>query len=473
MPGNAFWIDRIPELCYTGEKEAKAGKRGITVEISYRKKLPVRYSVDVMVAGGGPAGVAAAVAAARDGKSVLVVEKFSAFGGAAATMLVPAFMTFGDGEHFLAGGIGREIYDRIGDEAPDRFKAYCPACIPIETLKRIYDGMLLSAGAEILLYTDVIDAIREGDRIRYAVCAARNEIFAVEAGVYIDCTGEGDLSYYAGAESEFGDENGRVMAATLCGIWDGIDWSRVKKPDERRLEDAFLDHVFTNEDRHLPGMWPLASQSGDGRADGVGGSNAGHVYGVDPRSSVSLTKGTVEARKQLLEYRRYFREYLSGYENAELLITAPYLGIREGRRITGDYKMVLDDFIRRADFEDEIGRYSYPVDIHAPVNDRAGYEKYHEEFMKYRYGKGESYGISYRALAVKGIENLLVAGRAISSDRYMQSSLRVMPGCFITGQAAGLAASIASEGEGNVHGIRVTELRHRLRKLGAYLPDHA
>ena len=136
-----------------------------------------------------------------------------------------------------------------------------------------------------------------------------------------------------------------------------------------------------------------------------------------------------------------------------------------------DYRMVLDDFLRRADFEDEIGRYSYPVDIHAPVNDRAGYEKYHEEFMKYRYGRGESYGIPYRALAVKGVENLLVAGRAVSSDRYMQSSLRVMPGCFITGQAAGIAASLASEGDGGVHGIAVRELQSRLKKNGAYLPN--
>ena len=439
--------------------------------VSYRKELDVRYDVDVMVAGGGPAGVAAAVSAARDGKSVLVVDMFSAFGGAAVTMLVPAFMMFGDGENFLAGGIGREIYDRVGSEAPPRYAKYCPMSIPVETLKRIYDDMLLSSGAEVLLYADVIDAVTENGRILYADLSARSEIFAVRAKVFIDCTGDGDLAYYAGAVSEFGDEKGKVMAATLCGLWTGVEWSRVRKPDERRLEDAFRDRVFTNEDRHLPGMWPLAAESGEGTADGIGGSNAGHLYDVDPRSAASLTRGTIEARKQLLEYRKYYREYLEGYEDAELLITAPYLGIREGRRIVSDYRMVLDDFLRRADFEDEIGRYSYPVDIHAPVNDRAGYEKYHEEFMKYRYGRGESYGIPYRALAVKGVENLLVAGRAVSSDRYIQSSLRVMPGCFITGQAAGIAASLASEGDGGVHGIAVRELQSRLKKNGAYLPN--
>lgn len=442
------------------------------MEVSYSKSIEVRYDVDVFVAGGGPAGVAAAVSAARLGKKVLLAESFPAFGGAAVTMLVPAFMTFTDGEHFLAAGIGKEVYDRIKEEVPERFKAYCPHSIPVETLKLIYDDMVQTSGAKFLFYTSVIDAHTENGRIDYVVCSEKGGMFAVKADVYIDCTGDGELCCFAGAKSEYGDENGRSMATTLCGIWSGVEWNRVYGHDKRKLEEAFKDGVFTNEDRHLPGMWRLAAQSAEGVPDGVGGSNVGHVYGIDPRSSQSLTGGIVTGRKQLLEYRKYYREYLDGFENTELVFSAPYLGVREGRRIICDYRLTLDDFVKRAVFEDEIGRYSYPVDIHSPTNDKAGYEKFAKDHANLRYGKGESYGIPYRTLAVKGIDNLLTAGRSICTDRYMQSSVRVMPGCYITGQAAGTAAAVACDTGKNVHTVCVKEVQRLLKENGAYLPNY-
>ena len=158
-------------------------------------------------------------------------------------------------------------------------------------------------------------------------------------------------------------------------------------------------------------------------------------------------------------------------ENMELVISAQQIGIRESRRVMGEYVMTLDDFMKRATFDDEIGRYCYPVDIHAGKNTNAGYEKYKSEFTNLRYRGGESYGIPYRALVVKGIDNLLVAGRCISTDRYMQSSVRVMPGCYITGQAAGAAAAIASESDCAARDIDVARLQKQLKKMGAYLPN--
>ena len=125
------------------------------------------------------------------------------------------------------------------------------------------------------------------------------------------------LCAYAGAEFEQGGENGEVMGSTLCGLWTGIQWENVVHPDSRMLEQAFKDHVFTQNDLHLPGMWAIAK--------GVGGSNVGHVFGVDGTDSESLTKGMVEARKRMQEYRRYYREYLSGFEDAELVCSAPQL----------------------------------------------------------------------------------------------------------------------------------------------------
>ncbi len=440
--------------------------------VRYQKNIPVRKETDVFVAGGGPAGVAAAVAAARAGRRVFLVEQFPALGGAAVNMLVPGFMTFGDGVHFLADGIGREIRDRIRAAAPERFAKYCPDSIPAEILKNICDDLLQEAGAEFVFYTSVVDAAVSDGAIEYVVCAGKSGLFAVKASVYIDCTGDGELSFFAGAESEYGDETGRVMAATLCGVWSGMEDSAVSGPDRSRLEEAFRDGVFQNEDRHLPGMWRLLAQSAPGVPDGVAGSNAGHVYDVDPRDSESLTRGIVRGRRQLQEYRTYYRRYVSGYENAELIASAPYLGIREGRRVVCDYRLTLEDFLHRSVFPDEIGRYCYNIDIHSPTNDATGYEKFITEHTGYRLNAGESYGIPYRSLAVKGLKNLLVAGKCVCTDRYMQSSLRVMPGCYITGQAAGTAAAVlCGQQETDVHRADVREIQKRLLQLGAYLPN--
>ena len=132
---------------------------------------------------------------------------------------------------------------------------------------------------------------------------------------------------------------------------------------------------------------------------------------------------------------------------------------------------MLDDFQKRADFEDEIGRYSYPVDVHASDASKESYSKFEKDFIGLRYKKGESYGIPYRILTPKGLSNVLVAGRCVSCDRYIQASIRVMPGCYITGQAAGAAAAIAAERNTDTRGFDVRELQLRLKRLGAFLPN--
>ncbi len=432
--------------------------------IQYNKELPVKVETDVFIAGGGPAGVSAAVAASEAGAKVFVAEASQSFGGAAVTMLVPAFMEFGNGTDFLAAGIGKRIFDYLAENAPESAKPYCPPNIPVETLKLCYDSMMEECGAQYCFNTQVIDVAVANGEIQHVICAGKGAIYAVKAKVYIDCTGDADLCAYAGAEFEQGGENGEVMGSTLCGLWTGIQWENVVSPDSRMLEQAFKDQVFSQNDLHLPGMWPIAK--------GVGGSNTGHVFGVDGTNADSLTKGMVEARKRMQEYRRYYREYLSGFENAELVCSAPQLGIRESRRVVCDYRLVLQDFLDQAVFPDEIGRYSYNIDIHANTVGLDDYELFEKEHTTYRYKVGESYGIPYRTLPVKGFSNLLTAGRCICSDRYMQSSVRVMPGCYITGQAAGTAAAICALENVNVHDAPVKKIQKQLKKLGAYLPNY-
>ena len=433
------------------------------MKIAFEKEINVKYDVDVFIAGGGPAGVAAAVAAEENGASVFIAGAFGCFGGAATNALVPAFMQFTDGENFVADGIGRRVREYIKENCPQKMKRYCPDSIPVETLKLCYDSMIETSGAKFSFFTNVIDTVAENGIVKYAICSTKGSIYAVKAKIFIDCTGDGDMAKLSGAEYATGDENGSVMAATLCAIWTGIDWKKVKRPDSRRLDDAFKDGVFTNEDRHLPGIWPIG--------DDLGGSNAGHIYNIDGCKGEDLTKGMVEARKQLIEYRKYYKEYLDGYENSEPIISASMLGIRESRRIIGDYILNIEDFKNRSVFDDEIGRYCYPIDIHSAKNTKEGYEEYEKSFAALRYKKGESYGIPYRSLTVKGIENMLTAGRCISTDRNMQASVRVMPGCYITGQAAGTAAAIAAASGKPCRDIDIKELQSRLKKLGAYLPN--
>jgi len=437
--------------------------------ISLSRQVPVRHDVDVFVAGGGPAGAAAAVAAARQGARVFLAEDQGCLGGAGTAGMVPAFMQFGDGVNFLAGGFGRELLDRLvaAGGAGDRRRDFSCA-IRAEALKRVYDEMLAEAGVQFSLHTRLAAVEAEGGRVTAAVLAAKSGLFAVRARVYVDGTGDGDLAAWAGAPFEKGDADGAMMPGTLCSLWAGVAWDSADttKRERERLADAFRDRVFTVEDPHLPGMWRV------GRT--VGGGNIGHTFGVDATDERSLTTALVWGRKSLLEYERYYKEYLKGFEKMELVATGSILGVRETRRITGDYVLSIDDFRRRATFQDEIGRYCYPVDIHPAKPDAASYAKFEEEFRRdLRYREGESYGVPYRILTPRGLSNVLVAGRCVSSDRYLQGSIRVMPGCYITGQAAGVAAAMgaAAGSEPDVHAVEVPELQAKLAKLGAHLPN--
>ncbi len=428
----------------------------------YTKTLKEKYNVDVFVAGGGAAGVCAAVAAARQGKKVFLAEAAGALGGLGTSGMVPAFAPFGDGVNVLASGIGLEIRKNVSKHLP--LDTYW-ASIDAEELKREYDRIAKAAGVDFSFFTTVCDVVSSDGHVDYVVCCAKSGMFAVKAKIYIDCTGDGDLCALGGGKFEMGDNNdGHVMPGTLCSLWVNIDWDKTEKiAPNAHIEKAYADGVLTYEDRHLPGFFK--------RENGIGGGNIGHLFDIDPTDERSITEAMIWGRKSMLEYERYFKEYFKGYENMVLTSTAAIPGIRESRRVSCDYTLCVDDFINRAVFDDEIGRYCYPVDIHVKSTEKEEYQRFEEEYKKnLKYKKGESYGIPYRSMVVSSFSNMLVAGRCMGVDQKMQASIRVMPGCFIAGQAAGVAAALACE-KGETRSVKHSELAEKLKKLGAYLPN--
>ena len=241
--------------------------------IEYLRSLPVKIETDVMVCGGGSAGVAAAVAARAVGARVFLAEGFTCFGGMGTAARVPVFMQFGDGVRPLAAGFGTRFRERLkkAGAMPGSHGAF-----DFEAVKREYDAVVAESGADFLFCTKIIDVIKDGDRVAYAVCASQSGVWAVKAKVYVDATGNGDVAAQAGVPFEKGDASGHMMPASLLSAWRGIDWERWSRELPKaaqsfgaKLPEAIADGVFKEPDRHMTGICRFP--------DGYGTANIGHV----------------------------------------------------------------------------------------------------------------------------------------------------------------------------------------------------
>lgn len=433
------------------------------MNILYTKEIPVTYTPDVLIVGGGPSGVAAAVMCSRfiqDPSRIMLVEQSGTFGGASTLAMVPEIMNFDDGIHFLSGGIGREIHDALFGETCGNREWYH---VRTEQLKNLYDRLIVESGITFRFYSRVTDVITDGKSITHAILSGPDGNYAVSSKFFIDCTGTGSLCSLAGAAYEYGDENGNTMPATLCSIWGGVDFIR-KKNDGARIGEAFRDGVFSQYDTVLPGIKATFPEAG------VGGGNIGHCFGADDRDAASLTDAMIQGRKILLEYETYYKNYVPGCENAVLMNTANYLGIRESRRVRCVKMLRAEDFSGEKTFDDEIGRYSYPIDIH-PMRANEESMKQFAAHIAMRHNNGESYSIPYRCLVPEDLDNVWVAGRCIGADHAMQASVRVIPCCYITGQAAGAAAARCISDACSNKNVDIDQIRRMLVGQGAYITN--
>ncbi len=435
---------------------------------------------DLIVAGGGPSGVAAAVCAARNGARVLLLERHGFLGGMATAASVPTFCPYTDGKNVVIRGIGLEVLHKMKQaqnfETPFRDKPealkrrYDWVPIDPEVLKAVLDQLVWESGCQVLLHSLITDVVATAGVVKAVVVQDKSGRREIGCNYVIDCTGDADIVMAAGGQCEYGDERGLVQATTLCFRLANIDLDRFMNYVQATGENGNLAKAVARA--REAGEFPFAEKHVCGFAiqnHGMAGVNFGHVYEVNPLRAEDLTRAELEARRQLPALLAFLRKYVPGLEAAVLASSGPMIGIRETRRIVGEYRMTQQDYYQRSDFSDTIARYAYPIDLHAASSGAVVYQNAPDEYVSSKYRDGESYAIPYRALLPQGLRNVIVAGRPLSADRAMHGSFRVMPACFATGQAAGTAAALCSKDQIELRQVDIETLQATLKTQGAYL----
>lgn len=434
------------------------------------REIPLEGEYDVVVAGGGPAGCTAAIAAASLGARTLLLESTGCLGGMATAGLVQAWAPFTDGERLIYRGLAETIMRlslKSTPHIPDNETEWIP--INAEALKSIYDDLVREAGAHVLFHTTMTDVAHDGKgRVDAVIIAGKSGLRAVRAKVFVDCTGDGDLAAYAGAKYLKGDENGEMQPATLCFVLSNVNeyGYRTCPPLSGEFPESILWQIVASgrfpliPDRHL--CHSLIGPS-------TVGFNAGHMWGIDNTLPQTTTEALILGRKIASEFLRGLKEFApSAFGCSFLAATANLVGVRETRRIRGDYYLRQEDLMAFRDFEYEIGRNSYWIDIHHKKSESDHFEAAQKKL--FRFPVGRSHGIPLRSLIPAELQNVLVAGRCISCDRPTQGSIRVMPVCLVTGEAAGVTAALSCAHNGVIRKVPATEVRAELRRRGAWLP---
>ncbi len=404
---------------------------------------------DLIVVGGGFAGVTAALEAARHNVSVLLIEKYNCLGGAAANCLVTPYMPYWsndpktDERHYLTGDMFLKIADEMIKLGGMEDKGLY---FDEEILKLVLNRMCAEYGVDLLFNTTVTGAKVEMGKITSIEALGKSKKLELTADNYIDATGDGELAYLAGCEFMLGREQDNLcQPMTLCFRMSGVNKELYYK-NHARMSEVYKEFkakgLIKNPRENILTFGNFN--------EGVIHFNTTRIVKLNPTDPFDVTNAEIEAREQVFEMLEFLKGNIEGFENARIQSTALQIGIRESRKIVGEHILDVDELKALARFEDAIAVANYDIDIHNPEG--AGTSHYY-------FGKGEWYEIPYRSLVPKGKDNLLIAGRCISSTHEAQASYRIMPYCAQLGQAAGAAMAVAKKQGVNPRDIDVAKLQ--------------
>lgn len=443
---------------------------------------------DLAVLGCGMAGSMAAVAAARQGLRVIVIDEAGYPGGSLTAMGTGPMMTFHAGQTQVIRGLAQEMVDRLqrggfspGHTVDSTGYTYTVTPFSAEGMKRVLEQMMLEAGATPLYHTTVTGASVANGRMRSVACFSCGERFDVEADVFIDATGDGDILAMAGVPFESGrPQDGKNQPMTMNFKISPVDTDRIRAIMDSQPElFPFLASKAGIEKQavrlSVSGFQEemiRAIRSGEVTVDRdivlcfetdkphemiV---NMSRINGENPVDPFSLTRAEIEGRRQVFELLNQLRAHIPGFEQAELLFSGPNVGIRSSRRMIGDYQLTAEDILSTRMFEDRVAVFGYPIDIHSADGTQTD-----SRFLE----PGTFYSIPFRCLTNSKVPNLMAAGRNISCTFEAQASTRLSPCCAALGQAAGCAAVLAVRGRVPPARVVYAALRSMLLEQGAYL----
>lgn len=434
---------------------------------------------DIIICGGGPAGIAAGIAAGRCGAKPLLIERYGFLGGMSTAALVNPWFTFHNqkGEQIVRG-IAQEIVDRLISvgASPGHLRdtvgfVYSCTSFDPEIYKRVAELMLREAGCRILYHSMVLGAQLQGNCIQEIVVACKSDQRKFRAKVFIDTTGDADLSAFAGVPFQKGREKDAAMQPmTMNFRVGGVDLEPVVEYIRQNPRE-FHDETLFDQLEPLTGvsgfftLWREAQLDIPrdrllffaGARPGEVNVNTTRIVGMDGTNAVDLTAAEQEGRRQVMLIVKFLRDKIPGFGDCYLLALPTQVGLRETRRIVGDYILTGEDVVEGKRFDDAIALSDYPIDIHSPTGGGLTLSGAAKDY----------YGIPYRSLVPKDVENLLVAGRCLSATHEGHASARLTPTCMAMGQAVGTAAALCVSDDVAPRELNATRLQEALRKQGA------